>query len=235
MLDSLCCSYGHNIYQLFDEMSKDADLDVIVLIQDILIERLNRGERITDDEDLIIQTKFDLDTVSNIYLFFDLDKHATNSGMKKKDSVISKMDMILDTFSDSQTAGAIFISYPMVEAIRHWEIGQPKETFYPSHDEALIGYKKYLSTSEEINKRYFNWGEYDGIIWKELINEHLKRANLLVNNIESSTLNSPISQKDIYAMQLRMQNTEDKIAVISAFPLMLYDYYGANLLSFLNE
>lgn len=148
MLDSLCCSYGHNIYQLFDEMSKGVDLDVIVLIQDILIERLNRGERITDDENLIIQTQFDRDTVSNIYLFFDLDKHATNSGMKKKDSVISKMDMILDAFSDSQTTGAIFISYPMVEPIRYWENGQPKETFYPSHDEVLIGYKKYISTSE---------------------------------------------------------------------------------------
>lgn len=48
-------------------------------------------------------------------------------------------------------------------------------------------------------------------------------------------LNGLISQKDIYAMQLRMQNTEEKIAVISAFPLMLHDYYGANLLSFLNE
>ncbi len=52
------------------------------------------------------------DQIAEIYLFFDYDKHASNSSDEK----IKKM---LEVFDNETEKGKLYISYPMIEAIKH--------------------------------------------------------------------------------------------------------------------
>jgi hypothetical protein len=210
-------SFGHNIYQLYRELKNDNGLGLFGVVCEAI-------QRRGDLETEVLQ--IEESKVSDIYLFFDYDPHTSNAN----DEQLIEM---LRLFDNSQNDGMLCISYPMVEAIRHIKDPQANSIFYSIGDS--IHYKRYLNQVDgdneliNISRCYQNWGLYTQNVWKAIIRINLARANELVNN-EFSLPNNIITQQNIFQSQLvKHIRTNGLISVISAFPLMLHEYYGDKL------
>lgn len=212
----LRASYGFNLYQLYEEISKDEFFDTY----EVIVEQLTaRNNHLGPEEQKVLEI-IDPTKISDTYLFFDYDCHCSNADN-------NKLAAMLKTFDDPQERGLLCVSYPMVEAIRHQKTAEYQEVLYPI--EQLAGYKSWLNGNQELDKKYFNWGLYDLDVWSEITQQHLARANFLVSN----TLSLPdyqLEQQLIFNKQLEKHIPQHKVAVISAFPLMLFDYYGKCLI-----
>lgn len=97
------CVYDAEIYQLYRKMKDD---DFAIDIVSILKERSPQNAKILRD--------YNRDSFAYIYLFFDYDGHSTMAD----DSKIKEM---LQFFDNETENGMLYISYPMVEAIRHYK------------------------------------------------------------------------------------------------------------------
>lgn len=216
-------SYGFNIYRLFSQIEDDTYLDTYELIAEELRKRQSRqqsqGKELRSEEQDVLNIQ-DPNLISDIYLIFDYDPHCSNADNKK----LTKM---LSTFNNPQEQGLLIISYPMVEAIRHQKNVTYHEELYSL--EELKTYKKWIANNTTLDKRYQNWGIYDLNIWREITEQHLARANYLVNNILALPQDQ-IEQENIFDQQLSKHILpHKKLSVISSFPLMLFDYYGNEL------
>jgi len=93
------CAFCSDIYQLYDKIYNDDDLDTFALIKN----------RIQNKESLSSYSRSDF---AEIYIFFDYDGHAPNANDEK-------INDLLLFFNEETDYGKLFISYPMVEAIKH--------------------------------------------------------------------------------------------------------------------
>lgn len=223
-IHAIKCVYDAEIYQLYRAIKKEDKFFFDVV--DMLKERSIENAEILKD--------YNRNSFAYIYLFFDYDAHSTLAD----DNKISEM---LSYFNDETDNGMLYISYPMVEAIRHFknmesfkdltvkckrrncpyidsctkQIDCQKEPHYKQL--AAIDSKPQLS----------NLNSYTAFIWKELITAHLSKANYLVNNVFSLP-SYLIDQRTIFAKQLEKHINKvcPEVAVLSAFPLYVLDYYG---------
>ena len=91
--------YKTCIYDLFKKLQADSDLDTF--------------QELKDKDDKKILDGIEQQTmVSQIYLLFDYDPHASNASD-------NKLQKLLDFFDDEFDKGKLYISYPMIEAFRH--------------------------------------------------------------------------------------------------------------------
>lgn len=192
------------------------------IIQEELEARQKTNQSLTTDDEMVILLE-DSDEVSDIYLFFDYDPHIPGAEDQSIDSMLSK-------FKASTIEGKLFISYPMTEAIRHINNPDDRRVTYPTDKNALKQYKKFSGDSKNIDLCYQNWGTYNLPTWSTIINSHLKRANFLVND-NFVLPDDQIEQQDIFAAQKIKHIPNQQVAVISAFPLMLHEYYASKLWS----
>jgi len=92
--------YCGEIYQLYRQVKLDADLDLLELLR----------ERNSKNRDNLagIERK----NISQVYLFFDVEQHAPN--------VLSadEIQKMVNFFDNETERGKIYLSYPMVEAVR---------------------------------------------------------------------------------------------------------------------
>jgi hypothetical protein len=157
--------------------------------------------------------------VESIYLFFDYDGHAPTADN-------NKIQCMLELFNDEIENGKLFVSYPMVEAIKHL-----KNDICFKDTKAISEkiYKGIAKNNCDNHLKKFGEPEKENISkenWNLIINEHLKKANFIVNN--SFTFpNNIIEQMEIFENQkIKHIDIDNKVAVLSAFPLFLLDYYG---------
>jgi hypothetical protein len=199
----ITCAYCNNLYQLYKDVQADEDLDTFVLLKNIIANQQ-------------ILQEYKRSDFAEIYMFFDYDGHDTQADD-------AKLKKLLDFFNEETDRGKLYISYPMVEALKHIS---DYETF---KDLAIdckknIDYKNVVHNSCLNTLRNFN--KYDIETWKQLINVHLKKMNFVVN----SSFGFPIElifQDIIFSKQLEKYiNINSTIAVLSAFPIFLHDYYG---------
>jgi len=197
------CAYCTDIYQLHKEISEDKDLDTFILLKE--------KKQNTD-----ILSAYNRNDFAELYLFFDYDGHATLANDEK-------IKEILDFFNEETSYGKLFISYPMVEALKHYSDTIDFKLLKVKAKEK-IKYKKMVS--EQCHEQLINITKYSRIIWIKLIKVHLKKLNYIVNNNYSlPTYN--ISQNDIFLNQLvKFINIDLTVAVLSSFPIFLFDYYG---------
>lgn len=205
---------GENIYMLWKKL-KDDDFDTDII--EVLRES-NKGIR----EQLANLTR---DDFSEIYLFFDYDAHQTNLGKSDDENVVNQM---LESFNNETENGKLYISYPMVEALRDFEAGvcgKGQECYVPI--EKLSDYK-HISSMCSFNPHFKN---YDIEIWKDIIDVFAMRVSCLMG------IEKTIEYKD-YSEQItpyEIQKIEEKIFkmkqvfVLSAFPEFLVDYFGLKL------
>lgn len=101
---------GENIYMLWKQLkADDFDTDVIEVLRE------------SNDEIKKQLIGLSRDDFSEVYLFFDYDAHQTNIGKTVKENVIHQM---LESFDNETENGKLYISYPMVEALRDYELGK---------------------------------------------------------------------------------------------------------------
>lgn len=170
------CIFDAEIYQLYQKM-KDVDGFPVDLVN-ILKERADNAKVLKD---------FDRDSFASIYLFFDYDAHATLAG----DGKIREM---LAYFNNETENGMLYISYPMVEAIRHFPDEETFKTLVvkckgrncqhmevcPDKDVCL----KEPHYKERVDKECpkINLNKISHELWRMLIKAHLCKMNAMLDN-----------------------------------------------------
>ena len=194
--------FGTTIYSLYQKFINfddfDDDLDTFTLAQTMNSELENISK----------------DQIAEIYMFFDYDKQASNSSDEK----LLKM---LKIFNNETEKGKLYISYPMIEAIKHLK----KETsFKDIVAKSEKAYKSEVSCS--CDEEFKNFSNYTKENWEYIVNQHSKKANYVVNdNFIFPT--SLISQNEIFEKQKEKYiNISENVAVLGSFPIFLLDYYG---------
>ncbi|ATA75782.1 hypothetical protein [Capnocytophaga sp. H2931] len=194
----ITCVFGTVIYSIYKDLETDGYLDTFSLLKNRI-------------EDLKKYKKKDF---SEIYLFFDCECHATNYSPEK-------LKKLLSVFDNETESGKLYISYPMVEALKHYHSGKDfqKLTVHCSQD-----YKREVN--QYCEAKYIDFNQYDESIWKELIKHHLSKMNYIVAD-NYSYPSQIYSQIDIFNKQKeKFINKDDKVSVLSAFPIFIHDYFG---------
>lgn len=219
------CVYDAEIYQLYKTIkAENGFFDIVSLLK----------ERNTINAEALKEYK--RDSFAYIYLFFDYDAHSTMAEDYK-------LEEMLTYFNDETENGLLYISYPMVEAIRHFKdrnnfkdltvkCKRDKCTYLENCEErnSCLNEPHYKQFAElDSNVRFCNVNKYTTKIWQELIFAHLCKANYIVNDDYSFPL-SQLSQRDIFTNQMKKYINKKcpKVAVLSAFPLYVLDYYGCD-------
>ncbi|SMM99714.1 hypothetical protein SPONN_898 [uncultured Candidatus Thioglobus sp.] len=183
-----------HIYTLYDKLKNSEGLDTFDLLEE---------EHVAlDSQD------YDRDDIARIYLFFDYDGHAPEAN----DEVIQKM---LEIFDNETEQGKLYISYPMLEALRDTE-----NLVFKIKDGGE--YKQNVGNAGIQNITRLNEQKF-----KDLTLNHLRKANDLVNN-NPEIPKQLIEQSDIFGAQLTKHiKPKKEVAVLSALPLFYLDYKGA--------
>ena len=200
VLISVYCS---DIYSLYREMNEDQYLDLFPIIKD----KKKNKEHLRN---------ISRNSVSEIFLFFDYDGHAT---LASDDNLME----LLNHFDEETGNGKLYLSYPMVEAIKHLHHDVPFENVVVDA-KRNIKYKEIVYT--EGDTCYANLAALGQDHWNTIINEHCKKLNHLMTNCFELPV-SLITQITAFSMQREKHiEPDDMIAVLSGFPVFLADYYG---------
>ncbi len=201
---SVHCVYGGEIYQIFKKIQDDDDLDTFSLLK----------ERSAENEDVL--KDYNRDDFAEIYLFFDYDGHSRIADDEK-------LKELLAFFDEETEKGKLYISYPMVESLKHIISDVDFQNSCIECKEN-IKYKKIVS--DEAQKHLIDFTNYKVEIWKELISLHLKKMNYLC--INKFTLPEKLfAQLEIFSNQeIKYINPYKKVSILSAFPIFIHDYYG---------
>lgn len=197
------CAYCNTVYGLHNAISSDEYLDTFNLLRDMEV-----NSAILHD--------FKRSDFAQIYMFFDYDGHASNAGD-------DKLSELLAFFSEETEQGKLYISYPMVEALRHIE---NFDTFggLKVSCEGLSGYKKVVG--ERSLEKLKNLKLWDIVTWKTVIESHLNKMNMIVNDIFTFP-EAIVDQVTIFNHQIiKYKNKDNTVAVLSGFPVFIHDYYG---------
>lgn len=191
-------------------MAVDDDLDLFEVIKE-LNPSTHEDERIKN---------LRRDQISQIYLFFDLEP---NDNLF---SVSNLLDM-LRRFDNETDQGKLFISYPMVEAIRDFDDTHNFLHTTVALSDCVGGVYKALSANRGSNL-YKDAKKIDRSRWQVLIEANLRKANLLMHN--HATLLPVTDQKLLALAQSPNGSLHDPLPVLSAFPIFLADYFGLDVL-----
>lgn len=197
-------TFNADVYELYRQLKEDKFLDLIEIIREKTAKNRALLQGVSRDD------------VSEIYLFFDYDGHATkasNEDCKK----------LLAHFNEETENGKLYISYPMVEAIKHLKQDVCfKETVAVINDGS--GYKKRVS--ENCDNEYLHLNKLTAESWNKIITQHSQKLNFVVND-DYSFPERYISQEEIFDAQLQKYiDPKGEVAVLSAFPVVVLDYYG---------
>jgi len=199
----ITCAYCSTIYQVYKSIIADDDLDTFNLLKN-----RNQNKDILKD-----YTRNDF---AEIYMFFDYDGH---------DSVAndSKLQDLLEFFNEETDKGKLYISYPMIESLKHI-IDYDSFKTLKVECKKNINYKYLVSETCIVSLK--NFTTYSKKTWKSLINVHLIKLNFLINEKDAFP-EKIISQIEIFEKQLEKHiNIDSTVSVLNSYPVFLHDYYG---------
>ena len=203
-------AYCAEIYQLYEQIVEDEDLDTFQLLK----------ERGLNSQLLSAYTR---DDFAEIYLFFDYDGHSTLAD----DAKIEKM---LSIFKEETEVGKLYLSYPMVEALKHRSDNIDFKELKVEAKEN-IRYKQLVDSQSQHKVKHLT--KYTKDIWLQLIELHLKKMNYIVYDAYSLPSKN-VEQNIIFLNQIeKFIKIDSTVSVLSSFPIFLFDYYGTKI--FLNE
>lgn len=197
------CAYCAEIYQLYRQVLNDQDLDTFELLR-----------KIPHNTQLL--SGYHRDDFAEIYMFFDYDGHSSIADDEK-------LKEALAFFNEETEFGRLFISYPMVEALKHYSDSIDFMNLKVNAKEN-ISYKQIVG--KESQKELKQITKFSKILWIQLIELHLKKMNHIVNgDYVMPTKN--ITQGEIFLNQLEKYiNNDFTVGVLSSFPVFIFDYYG---------
>ena len=165
------------------------------------------------------------DDFSEVYLFFNYDRNQKNLGESDDRDVLEQM---LISFDNEKENGKLYISYPMVEALRDFEAEQcgRKDNCFVRMEE-LENYK-FLSANRSV---YPQFKTYQFEIWREVIEVFSMRISCLMNQAEMISYEQYV--ESITPLELfYLEENEilgNRVFILSAFPEFLLDYFGVKL------
>ena len=205
---------GQNIYMLWKKLKEDDfDTDIIEVL---------REEHKELEEQLAGLSR---DDFSEVYLFFDYDGHQNNLTKDEDEDVLEQM---LISFDNETENGKLYISYPMVEALRDFEVGTcGKKNNCVVMFADIKDYKKISAA----RSYYPQFDMYDYNIWKDVIDIFSMRLSCLMNESEVISYDRYIETISPYEIlkSERFEIQQNRVFVISAFPEFLLDYFGMKL------
>ena len=137
---------------------------------------------------------------------------------------------MLNKFDNETENGKLYISYPMVEALKHLKKDKLDINNYLVEAKTRINYKNFVSQ----NTDYENLVNLTKGNWLFIISENLKRCLFLLEiiNINYEIYSNMINQESIFNKQLdKYISQEEKVLVLSAFPFFLIEYFGEEFFS----
>lgn len=214
--DGIIFTFENCLYDLWTIITDDSDLDIIEVIR----ERNESNKKSLAD--------YKRSEISQVYFFFDLDSHDSKYN---KNKVID----LLNTFSNETENGALFISYPMVEALRHID---DAEIF---HNKSVccvknIDYKNIVHNEGHNKYKQINKIKKNDL--NDLLRLHIIKSNYIcgihpspINTDKFSMENiSYIEQKTIFSAQIeKFIDPKSEVSVLSGFPLFLHQYFGSKI------
>lgn len=208
--------FDAEIYQLWKLIKDDGDLDIV----EVLRERSRKSDSNVMPHNLNVLSNLTRGNVAQIYLFFDYDGQASTAST-------DNLGAMLDIFREETEHGQLYISYPMVEALKDIEDEAGYEHKTVPHNIKGTPYKS------KVNQRspFQDIRKISKENWKFLASANAKKANLVVtgNYAIPADLNK---QQAIFQGQLdRFISPHNEVAVLSAFPLFLLEYFGKDFLS----
>lgn len=205
---------GENIYMLWNKLKKDDfDTDIIELLRE------NNAD-IREQLSGLLRDDF-----SEVYLFFDYDSHQKNIGRSIDVDIIEQM---LNSFDNETENGKLYISYPMVEALKDYNpgvCGKPG-TCYAATD-TMKKYKE-ISGRRSSNAHIKNYKYED---WKNIIDVFAMRVSCLFGTDETMDYKQYckyINPCMVYNLE-KQEATNKRVFILSAFPEFLIDYFGIKL------
>lgn len=201
----ITCAYCSTIYQVYKEILVDDDLDTFTLLKS----RLQNQEILKD---------YYRDDFAEIYMFFDYDGHDIIADDKK-------LKELLEFFNEETEKGKLYISYPMIESLKHI-------VDFNDFKELRVKCKEKINYKELVSKNCINqlqdFTNYKYLTWQKLIETHLFKMNYIVNSAYSFPENI-IPQLEVFSNQLEKYiNIDSTVGVLNSFPVFLHDYYGNN-------
>ena len=199
-----------NIYMLYDALKKDNfETDIV----EVLKERVAKARKIIKN--------FTRNSFAEVYLFFDFDAHANNLRKKSNVEVLKEM---FEVFNNETELGKLYISYPMVEAIRDHDpndCGVVSGSCFRNRTD-FGTYKKDSASLVDNN----DVGSYDFVKWMTAISNYVYRSSCLFCKTELSRddfLNS-VSPIAIFDKQIAIYSKSENVFVLSCLPEFLIDY-----------
>lgn len=225
---NIVCSFGNNIYELYNELqSFEGDGDIVSILK----------ERYQGQKDSPFTGDAKSSDFSEIFLIFDYDFQNKNLLLEVMNSQIEEM---LNLFNDETDNGRLYINYPMVESIRYTKTLPDKDFWtyvisrkdctdssFKSIADSFSDYKsldfltlspRRLATEKEISSRLGNWNR--------LIAQNVSKANYLCcgeNAIPEDK--DVVNQLAVFDAQKRYLTSSESVSILSAFPLFLFDYF----------
>ncbi len=205
---------GQNIYMLWKKLkADDFDTDIIEVLRE-------ENEELEEQLEGLCRDDF-----SEVYLFFDYDGHQNNLGEDDDNNVLEQM---LISFDNETENGKLYISYPMVEALRDFEegkCGKAGQCYVLITD---MGNYKYVSSTRSIGSQF---KKYDFIIWKNIIDVFAMRISCLMKHestIDYEHYVEMVNPFEVYKME-EDEVQKQRVFILSAFPEFLVDYFGVKL------
>ena len=223
---NIVCSFGNNIYELYNELqSFEGDGDIVSILK----------ERYQGQKDSPFTDDAKSSDFSEIYLIFDYDFQNKNIPLEDMNTQIEEM---LDMFNDDTDNGRLYINYPMVEAIRYTKTLPDKDYWtyvvskkectdssFKSIADSFSDYKsldfltlstRRTATEKEIRSRLDNW--------RLLIVQNVSKANYICSGEnEMPEDKDAVSQNAIFDAQKVYIIRSESVSILSAFPLFLFD------------
>ena len=205
---------GQNIYMLWKKLKEDDfDTDIIEVLRE-------KHETLKKQLEGLARDDF-----SEVYLFFDYDGHQNNLSEEDDSDALEQM---LVSFDNETENGKLYISYPMVEALRDFEEGKCGYTENCFVSAANMKNYKFMSAKRSF---YPNFKVYNITIWKNLVEVFAMRISCLMdsdNTIAYEQYVEGVNPFQIYKME-KPQLQNHRVFVLSAFPEFLVDYFGIKL------
>lgn len=201
---------GKNIYMLWKKLKSDNfETDIIEVVREI------------NDQSKDALKGLSRDDFSFVYLLFDYDPHQKNTERNLTEDIIKQM---LESFDNETENGKLYISYPMIEALRDFTdstCGNGIDCYVPMDQ---ITYYKHKSAEKSAAPHF---KKYDFALWKLVIDIFEMKLSCLFgysHKIGFETYRNEISTIKIYERELQLLKTKG-VFVLSSLPELILDYF----------
>lgn len=223
--DYIICSFGNNIYELYQQMqSYGADGEFVDVLKEYLAKK--------GDETL---SGIRSSQISEVFLFFDYDFQNSQLPLEEMNK---RLELMFEMFNEETGNGKLYINYPMVESIRYTkELPDDNYVNYIVSRSECRNFKRLanefcryenldyiiLKPQEKPGKERYTFVKDN---WNSLVDMNVRKANFMVTGhhvMPSDKL--VIGQRQVFDAQLENYvRVNESVAILNSFPLFLFEY-----------